>query len=104
VNENRPLRTEPFSTIQRPKSRVSLAAARSSAARSGCIPASADFRPARKARPAFVGAELDALAERLRTAGYECRDDDEFKDYRRMFIFDPFGNRSELLQPRAAPG
>jgi len=79
---------------------VSLAAAGSSAARSGCIPASA----ARKARPAFAGAELDALAERLRTAGYECRDDDEFKDYRRMFIFDPFGNRSELLQPRAASG
>jgi len=78
-----------------------VAAAGSSAARSGCIPASADLRPA---RPAFVGAGLDALAERLRTAGYECRDDDEFKDYRRMFIFDPFGNRSELLQPRAASG
>jgi len=91
VNENRPLRTEPFSTIQRHKSRVSLAAAGSSAARSGCIPASADLRPARN-------------SERLRTAGDECRDDDEFKDYRRMFIFDPFGNRSELLQPRAASG
>jgi hypothetical protein len=50
-----------------------------------------------------VGAELGALAERLRTAGYECCDDDEFKDYRRMFIF-AFGNRSELLHPRAASG
>jgi extradiol dioxygenase family protein len=35
-------------------------------------------------------------------ARYECRDDDEFKDYERMFIFDPFDNRIELLQLRAA--
>lgn len=62
----------------------------------------ADFRPARKAHPAFVVADLEAPAGRLRAAGYECRDDGEFKDYRRMFIFAPFGDRIELQQPRAA--
>ena len=83
-----------------------------SAARGGCwfergalrvhLGVEADFRPARKAHPAFVVDDLDALAGRLRAAGYECRDDDEFKDYKRMFIFDPFDNRIELRQLRAA--
>ena len=42
-----------------------------------------------------------ASAARLRAMGYECCDHDEFKDFKRMFIFDPFCNRLELLEPRA---
>lgn len=61
-----------------------------------------DFRPARKAHPAFVVRDLAALAARLRGAGCECRDDHEFPQYERLFVFDPFGNRVELLEPKAA--
>lgn len=60
-----------------------------------------DFRPARKAHPAFVVRDLAALAARLRAAGCECRDDHEFAGHERVFVFDPFGNRVELLEPRA---
>jgi catechol 2,3-dioxygenase-like lactoylglutathione lyase family enzyme len=57
-----------------------------------------DFRPARKAHPAFHVAGLDALAERLADAGVEPRWDDELPGYRRFYVDDPFGNRLELLE------
>lgn len=62
-----------------------------------------DFRPARKAHPAFVVAGLPALAARLRAARHECREDRELSGYDRVFVDDPFGNRIELLEPRARP-
>jgi catechol 2,3-dioxygenase-like lactoylglutathione lyase family enzyme len=52
-----------------------------------------DFRPAKKAHPAFVVDDLDALVER---AG-DVRWDDELPDQRRCFVEDPFGNRIELI-------
>lgn len=58
-----------------------------------------DFRPARKAHPAFVVTELRALAERLRAAEHPCREDRELRGYDRVFVDDPFGNRIELLEP-----
>lgn len=62
----------------------------------------ADFRPARKAHPAFVVSDLKALTARLQAAGYECRGDFEFAGFARIFVFDPFGNRIELLEPAAS--
>ncbi|MFI7618157.1 VOC family protein [Nonomuraea terrae] len=53
-----------------------------------------DFRPARKAHPAFLVDDLDAYAARLPDAV----PDDLFPGYRRIYVSDPVGNRIELLQ------
>lgn len=57
------------------------------------------FVPARKAHPAIVVDDLDALADRLTAAGLEARWDTEFPGHRRIYADDPFGNRIEFLQP-----
>jgi len=62
-----------------------------------------DFRPARKAHPAFVVTDLSALTARLRAAHHECREDSELAGYDRIFVDDPFGNRIELLEPQRHP-
>ena len=59
-----------------------------------------DFRPARKAHPALLVADLPALVERLRRAGLEVIDDDLLEGYDRVYVSDPFDNRLELLEPR----
>ena len=52
-----------------------------------------DFRPARKAHPAFVVRDLDAIATRV-----TIRWDDELPGVRRGYVDDPFGNRIELIE------
>lgn len=79
------------------------------AARGGCwfragdwevhLGVEADFRPARKAHPGVLAAELDALAARLETAGAPVIWDDGFPGHRRFYSEDPFGNRLEFLAP-----
>jgi catechol 2,3-dioxygenase-like lactoylglutathione lyase family enzyme len=57
------------------------------------------FQPARKAHPAFLVDDLDALAARLRHAGHDCvASDGELPGVRRFHAFDPFGNRLEFQQ------
>lgn len=56
-----------------------------------------DFRPARKAHPAFVVDDLDALLRRLAEAGVEAVPDDAIPGVRRVYVADPFGNRIELM-------
>jgi catechol 2,3-dioxygenase-like lactoylglutathione lyase family enzyme len=58
----------------------------------------ADFRPAKKAHPAFLVRELGALAERLRAAGVAVIGDGLMPGYRRVYVEDPFGNRLELME------
>jgi catechol 2,3-dioxygenase-like lactoylglutathione lyase family enzyme len=53
-----------------------------------------DFRPARKAHPALVVEDLDALAARIG----EVEWDDAVPGVRRFYASDPFGNRLEFLQ------
>ena len=60
-----------------------------------------DFRPARKAHPALLVEDLNALAERLRSLGYFLHKADTFEGYRRIYVDDPFGNRIELMEPLA---
>jgi catechol 2,3-dioxygenase-like lactoylglutathione lyase family enzyme len=60
----------------------------------------ADFRPARKAHPALLVRDLQALVERLRQAGVEVVDD-ALAGHHRVYVSDPFGNRLELLEPIA---
>jgi len=55
-----------------------------------------DFRPARKAHPALVVRDIQSLIDRLRSAGYDVRDD-ELARYQRAYVSDPFHNRIELI-------
>jgi catechol 2,3-dioxygenase-like lactoylglutathione lyase family enzyme len=58
-----------------------------------------DFRPAKKAHPAFVVDDLEALAKDLQAGGYRVVLDSVQLDVgRRIFTEDPFGNRVELTQ------
>jgi len=63
----------------------------------------AEFRPALKAHPAFVVEDLEALTERLRSAGVVAEDDELLPGYRRSYLTDPFGNRLELMEPELRP-
>ena len=45
--------------------------------------------------------DLGALVERLRAAGVELVDDEPLEGYDRVYAYDPFGNRLELLEPNA---
>jgi catechol 2,3-dioxygenase-like lactoylglutathione lyase family enzyme len=59
----------------------------------------ADFRPARKAHPAFVVDDLDSLVARVQNAGYDTDASQPPLDgYKRAHVFDPFGNRIELME------
>jgi len=60
-----------------------------------------DFRPARKAHPALLVDDLDALEAACRAAGHLPRHDEELPGYARFYVDDPFGNRLELLQARS---
>jgi catechol 2,3-dioxygenase-like lactoylglutathione lyase family enzyme len=59
----------------------------------------ADFRSSRKAHPAFLVSGLETLLARVREAGYEVDTSQPALDgYRRAHVFDPFGNRVELME------
>lgn len=55
-----------------------------------------DFRPARKAHPAFVVDDLDGARARIADAGANVVEDDSI-DVRRFYTADPFGNRIEFV-------
>jgi len=57
----------------------------------------APFAPARKAHPAFVTDDLDAIAERLARAHRPVVWDTRLPGTRRLYTADPFGNRIELI-------
>ena len=57
----------------------------------------AEFRPARKAHPGIVVADIDGLAARLQAAGHPPLWDDAIPGVRRFFTADPLGNRLEFI-------
>jgi catechol 2,3-dioxygenase-like lactoylglutathione lyase family enzyme len=61
-----------------------------------------DFRPARKAHPALLVENLDALSAKLAEAGVAINDDEPLEGYSRIYVDDPFGNRIELIEPNTA--
>lgn len=61
-----------------------------------------DFRPAKKAHPALLVADLQQLLERCRAAGYAVTTDEPLPGFDRAYVNDPFGNRIELLEPLGA--
>jgi catechol 2,3-dioxygenase-like lactoylglutathione lyase family enzyme len=63
----------------------------------------ADFRPARKAHPAFLVEDLAGLAARLAAAGVTVREDEPVEGQARFFADDPFGNRLEFMAAKTPP-
>jgi catechol 2,3-dioxygenase-like lactoylglutathione lyase family enzyme len=61
-----------------------------------------DFHAAAKAHPAFLVDDIAALERRATEAGATVKRDVALDGYDRIHVFDPFGNRIELMQ-RAAP-
>jgi catechol 2,3-dioxygenase-like lactoylglutathione lyase family enzyme len=59
-----------------------------------------DFRPAKKAHPAFVASDLDELRQALLACGITVTDDASIPGSRRIFAEDPWGNRLEFLKTR----
>jgi catechol 2,3-dioxygenase-like lactoylglutathione lyase family enzyme len=57
-----------------------------------------DFRPAKKAHPAFVVADLDELRGELAAQGIAVVDDRELPATRRFYAEDPWGNRLEFIE------
>ena len=83
------------------------------AARGGCwfesasvklhLGVEADFRPARKAHPALLVNDLDGLLRSILDVwSVQAVWSDEIPGTRRCHIDDPFGNRIELIEARAA--
>jgi len=56
-----------------------------------------DFRPARKAHPAFVVADLADLEAALSAAGVTVRPNPDRDPGRGSYVDDPFGNRVEFI-------
>ena len=63
----------------------------------------ADFRPARKAHPAFLVEDLAGLVAALGEAGHQGGTDEPLEGYARVYVSDPFGNRIELMEPHIGP-
>ncbi len=59
------------------------------------------FRANDKAHVAFVVDDVDALARKAADMGFTVKHDNEVPTQKRAFIYDPFGNRIEIL--RAVP-
>ncbi len=58
-----------------------------------------DFHPLKKAHPALLTDNLDELTARVRASGGLVDDNQPpLAGYRRAHVFDPFGNRIELMQ------
>jgi catechol 2,3-dioxygenase-like lactoylglutathione lyase family enzyme len=58
----------------------------------------ADFHAAKKAHPAFIVEDLDALMKALAAGGYKMKTDEPLDGYNRIYADDPFGNRIELME------
>ena len=57
------------------------------------------FHPARKAHPALLVENLEALTAHLERSGVGIVRNEPLEGYHRIHISDPFGNRIELLEP-----
>lgn len=60
-----------------------------------------DFRPARRAHPAFRVEGLEELRQACEAAGHETIIDDAIPGWNRFFVYDPFGNRIECMEPES---
>lgn len=58
----------------------------------------AEFRPAKKAHPAFAVTDLAGMEAKVRAAGHAVTTDAPSEGRHRFFTADPFGNRIELIE------
>lgn len=58
----------------------------------------AEFEAAPRAHPALLVDNIDWLLERAERGGYRLRIDEGPTGFKRASVFDPFGNRIELMQ------
>jgi len=63
-----------------------------------------DFRPARKAHPAFSVHQYAALRSRLLAKGFPIIDGDLLAGTRRFYTDDPWGNRLEFVERPSPKG
>jgi catechol 2,3-dioxygenase-like lactoylglutathione lyase family enzyme len=56
------------------------------------------FQPARKAHPALLVSNLPAMRERLEDAGVQISEAEDIPGVARFYVYDPFGNRIELIE------
>jgi len=61
-----------------------------------------DFHAAAKAHPAFLVDDVKALEATVTNAGYRVATDVPLAGYVRIHVYDPFGNRIELMQKVAS--
>jgi catechol 2,3-dioxygenase-like lactoylglutathione lyase family enzyme len=59
-----------------------------------------DFRPAKKAHPAFAVPDFDELRATLIAQGIQLIADDDLPGVRRFYAEDPWGNRLEFVEDR----
>lgn len=57
-----------------------------------------EFSPARKAHPGLATASLEQVLQRLKAHGVMYTCDVEIPGLKRAHIFDPFGNRLEIVE------
>jgi len=60
-----------------------------------------NFVPARKAHPAFIVDGLRDMVVKLKQSGYTVTEDEPLAGCDRRHVYDPFGNRIELIEPHA---
>jgi catechol 2,3-dioxygenase-like lactoylglutathione lyase family enzyme len=59
-----------------------------------------DFRPAKKAHPAFLLEDLDVLAEKMTAHDVAIEWDNNLEGYKRFYADDAVGNRLEFMQKK----
>lgn len=57
-----------------------------------------EFEASRRAHPALLVDNIDELLDNAERGGHPTRIDDGPTGYKRASVFDPFGNRIELMQ------
>jgi catechol 2,3-dioxygenase-like lactoylglutathione lyase family enzyme len=58
-----------------------------------------EFRPAKKAHPALIVRDIRGYVDRAQAQGCRIAHDEPLPGYERVFVYDPFGNRIELIEP-----
>jgi catechol 2,3-dioxygenase-like lactoylglutathione lyase family enzyme len=65
------------------------------------IEAAPDFHAAKRAHPALIVGNLDEIVADCERAGFATKADTPIGNFRRTHVFDPFGNRIELMESTA---
>jgi catechol 2,3-dioxygenase-like lactoylglutathione lyase family enzyme len=58
-----------------------------------------EFLPAHKAHVAFHVPDLPDTRRRLEAEGYTIAEEEPLPGFNRLYVADPFGNRTELIEP-----